>query len=69
MNEAYIFFTVIYSVVIVAILALFARDLVKWLKRRRTPHAPDGAICPRCNRSVSSAGHRYACILHGTPRR
>lgn len=43
MNEAYIFFTVIYSVVALAILALFARDLVKWLKRRRTKRALDGA--------------------------
>ena len=47
---------------------LTGKDAVKQ-KRRRTPHAPDGAICPRCNRSVRSAGHRYACILHGTPRR
>lgn len=43
------------------------RLTVKW--RGLTKRAPDGAICPRCHRPVKNAGHRYACILHGTPRR
>lgn len=43
------------------------RFTVKW--RGLTQRVPDGAICPRCKRPVSNAGHRYACILHGTPRR
>jgi len=42
MNEAYIFFTVIYSVVAFAILGLFARDAIKKHKSRRTKRAADG---------------------------
>ena len=41
MNEAEIFFTVLHSVVALVILVLFARDGIKWLKRRRTKDAPD----------------------------
>lgn len=41
MNEAEIFFLVVYSVVAIVIMVLFARDAIKWLKRRRTQDAPD----------------------------
>ena len=70
MNEAYIFFAVIYGVVIMAILALFARDLVKWLKSRRTKRAADlagFARCKKCGRV--SIGHPFKGCANFTPSR
>ena len=64
MNEAYIFFTVIYGVVIVAILSLFARDLTKWLKSRRTKRAADFACT--CEKFEDfTALTNPACPVHG----
>lgn len=55
-----------YAVIIYLGLRGFVIELPQ---RKLTQRVPDGAICPRCKRPVSSAGHRYACILHSTPRR
>lgn len=64
MNGAYIFFTVIYSVVALAILALFARDLVKGLKSRRTQRAADFACT--CEKFEDfTALTDPACPVHG----
>lgn len=57
------------SFLIVVVVAFVVGYLTGKDAAKQKRHAPDGAICPRCNRSVRSAGHRYACILHGTPRR
>lgn len=64
MNEVEIFFTVLYSVVALAILVLSVRDVIKWLKRRRTKRVADFACT--CEKFEDfTALTDPACPVHG----
>lgn len=64
MNEAYVFFTVIYSVVALAILVLSARDAIKKHNSRRTQRAADFA-CTCAQYDDFTAQTDEACPVHG----
>ena len=64
MNESEIFFTVLYSIVALVILVLSAKDVAKWLKRRRTQRAADFACT--CEKFEDfTALTDPACPVHG----